>query len=132
MSNLSNVRYAYVNDIEFVGTIAPNDRDGFLTFKPLDENVMKETLKVVTDQTFKGYFPLNGRGNVPEKAIGKSHREALSLYIDAQEAKVSSIVDDLNALTSIEDAVRYVSKLNFSDDGDTSAFEAVEQFLEQN
>lgn len=128
MSILSNVRFAYVDNVEFVGTIAPNDRDGFLTFAPLDA----ETLRVVKDQSFKGFFPLNGRGNVPESAIGKSHRKALSLYIDAQEAKVNNIVDDLNALTSIEDAVRYVSKLNFSDDGDTSAFEAVEQFLEQN
>ena len=125
MSELKNVKYAYVEDSEFVGTLAENTKPGFVTFEPLDG----ATLERVQAQHPNGVYLFNGRGNIKADAVADSHVEALVLWAEAYENEVSSIVDDLNSLSSIEDAVKYVSNLDFSDEGGTAARQAVEKFL---
>lgn len=125
MSELKNVKYAYVEDSEFVGTLAENTKPGFVTFEPLDS----ATLERVQAQHPNGVYLFNGRGNIHTDAVADSHVGALRLWAEAHDNEVSSIVDDLNSLSSIENAVKYVSKLDFSNEGGTAAYEAVDKFL---
>lgn len=127
MTELKDVKYAYVDDLEFVGTLAENTKPGFVTFLPLDE----ATLKLVKAQIHNGGYLFNGRGNIHADAVADSHAEAVHLWDEAYQNEISSIVDDLNALSSIEDAVKYVSQLDFSDEGNYAAYEAVDKFLNQ-
>ena len=125
MSELKDVKYAYVEDSEFVGTLAENTKPGFVTFAPLDD----ATLELVKTQHPNGVYLFNGRGNIHADAVADSHTGALRLWAEAYDKQVSSIVDDLKSLTSIKDAVKYVSKLDFSDEGGSAAFQAVDKFL---
>lgn len=128
MTELKDVKYAYVDDLEFVGTLSENAKPGFVTFEPLDNT----TLKLVKAQIHNDGYLFNGRGNIPADAVVESHAEAVHLWNEAYQNEVSSIVDDLNALTSIKDAVKYVSQLDFSDEGNYAAYEAVVKFLNKN
>lgn len=125
MTELKDVKYAYEDDSEFVGTLAENTKPGFVTFVPLDE----ATLKLVKAQHPNGLYLFNGRHNIHADAVADSHAEAVHLWNEAYQNEVSSIFNDLNALTSIEDAVKYVSTLDFSDEGNYAAYQAVDKFL---
>lgn len=125
MTELKNVKYAYEDDSEFVGTLAENAKPGFVTFMPLDE----ATLELVKAQHPKGPYLFNGRHNIHADAVADSHAEAVHLWDEAYQNEISSIFNDLNNLTSIKDAVKYVSTLDFSDEGNHAAYQAVDKFL---